>query len=517
MRVADYLDIATDRYPQAEALVYGPVRMNYAQARKQVHTIAIAFRAEIGLSDNANIAVYSGNDHRVPLIQWGANRADLSWLGVHVRNATATNIEVLDYLDCEAIFFSSAYESEVPTLKAGLPKVKLWICIDRESPYGQHLDAWMTGHEGEFPFRAFIADRVACMIPSGGTTGAAKGAVHKHGSLEMEIVNLTMSMGFGVGSRLLTVAPLSHAAGQIALALIPFGGTNVIMSEFEPDAFLRRCSEERITHLFLPPTILYSLLISPLAKTLDLSSFECIFVGAAPVAPEKFKEAVRIFGPVVYEGYAQTETLIPVLVKSPSDYLLADGSFDEEVLRSSGRPPAFVRVAIMDDAGNLVSDGEPGEVVVRASMGMSSYYKLSEASLEACLHGWHHTGDVGIKDARGYVTLIDRKKDMIISGGFNVYPNEIESVLNMHDAVLECIVIGVPDEKWGEAVKGIVRLKPGAAVTEPELIRLCRDRLGAVKSPKTIEFWPDLPRSAVGKLLRREARKQFWADQWRSI
>ena len=517
MRVADYLDIAADRYPNAEALVYGPVRMTYAQARAQVDAIAHAFRAETGLGDNANIAVYSGNDHRVPLIQWGANRADLAWLGVHVRNATSTNIEVLDYLDCEAIFFSGAYEADVPALKAGLPKVRLWVCIDRPSPHGPDLDAWTAGHDGAFPFRAFDANRVCCMIPSGGTTGPAKGAVHKHGSVEMEIVNLTMSMGFGPSSRLLTVAPLSHAAGQIALALIPFGGTNVILTEFEPDAFLRKCSEECITHLFLPPTILYALLISPLAKTLDLSSFQCVFVVAAPVAPEKFKEAVRIFGPVVYEGYAQTETLIPVLVKSPADYLLADGGFDEEVLRSSGRPPAFVRVGIMDDAGRLLPPGEAGEVVVRSSMGMSGYYRLPEATAEASLHGWHHTGDVGVKDARGYVTLIDRKKDMIISGGFNVYPNEIEAVLNMHAAVFECIVIGVPDEKWGEAVKGIVRLKPGATVSETELIALCREQLGAVKTPKTIEFWADLPKSAVGKLLRREARKPFWADQWRSI
>jgi acyl-CoA synthetase (AMP-forming)/AMP-acid ligase II len=517
MRVADYLDIAAERYPAAEALVFGAVRMSYAETRRQVHVIANAFKAETALSETANVAVYSGNDHRVSLIQWGANRADLTWLGVHVRNATATNIEVLAYLDCEALFFSSAYESEVPALKTGLPNVKLWICIDRASPHGQHLDAWMAGHADEFPYRHCDANRIACMIPSGGTTGAAKGAVHKHASVEMEIVNLTLSMGLCVGSRLLTVAPLSHAAGQIALALVPFGGTNVILADFEPDAFLRKCSEERITHLFLPPTILYALLISPLAKTLDLSSFKCIFVGAAPVAPEKFKEAVRLFGPVVYEGYAQTETLIPVLVKSPSDYLRPDGSFDEEVLRSSGRPPAFVRVGIMDDAGALVAPGAAGEVVVRASMGMSCYYKMPDATAEASQYGWHHTGDVGVMNARGYVTLIDRKKDMIISGGFNVYPNEIEAVLNTHPAVLECIVIGVPDEKWGEAVKGIVRLKPGAWATDSELIALCRERLGVVKTPKTVEFWPDLPRSAVGKLLRREARKPFWTGQWRSI
>ena len=517
MRIADYLDTAAGRYPDAEVLVFGAERVTYAQARELVHTIANAFKAEKALSENACVAVYSGNDHRISLVQWGANRADLVWMGVHVRNATATNIEVLKYMDCEAIFFSSALEADLPALKAGLPNVRLWVCIDRESPHGVHLDAWMDGHEGEFPYTPCDANRVACMVPSGGTTGPSKGAVHKHSSLEMEIVNLAMSMGIVEGSRLLTVAPLSHAAGQIALGFIPFGGVNVILSEFHPDEFLKTCNEERISHLFIPPTILYSLLLSPLAKTLDLSSLRCMFVGAAPVAPQKFKEAVELFGPVVYEGYAQTETLIPVLVKSPTDYLLPDGSFDERVLRSSGRPPPLVRVAIMDDAGKLLPSGEAGEVVVRASMGMSGYYKLPDATAEASQYGWHHTGDVGVMDARGYVTLIDRKKDMVITGGFNVYPNEVEAVLNMHPSVLECIVIGVPDEKWGEAVKGIVRLKPGATATQAELIALCREHLGGVKSPKTVEFWEDLPRSAVGKLLRREARQRFWAGHWRSI
>jgi acyl-CoA synthetase (AMP-forming)/AMP-acid ligase II len=517
MRVADYLDIAAERHPHAEALVFGAERLNYAETKRRVHAIASALKAEAGLGENAKVAVYSGNDHRVPLVQWGANRADMVWLGVHVRNATATNVEVLDYLDCDAIFFSSTFESAVPELKAGLPKVRLWVCLDRESAHGPCLETWVAGHAGEFPYTPCDNSRVALMIPSGGTTGPAKGAVHSHTSVEMEIVNLTMTMGIGAESRLLTVAPLSHAAGQIALAFVPFGAANVILADFEPGAFLRTCSEERISHLFLPPTLLYLLLIHPLAQTLDFSSLRCVFVGAAPVAPEKFKEAVRIFGPVVYEAYAQTETLIPVLVKSPSDYLRADGQFDEDVLRSSGRPPPFVRVAIMDDAGAVLPPGTAGEIVVRATMGMLGYYKLPDATAEASLHGWHHTGDVGVMDSRGYVTLIDRKKDMIISGGFNVYPNEVEAVLNTHAAVLECIVIGVPDDKWGEAVKGIVRLKPGAAVSDVELIALCRQHLGPVKAPKSVEFWPDLPRSAVGKLLRREARKPFWAGQWRSI
>jgi acyl-CoA synthetase (AMP-forming)/AMP-acid ligase II len=186
-------------------------------------------------------------------------------------------------------------------------------------------------------------------------------------------------------------------------------------------------------------------------------------------------------------------------------------------LAACGRETAYTRLAIMADDGHLLPAGEAGEIVLRGGLVMSGYHENPAASAEAAAFGWHHTGDVGVRDADGYVYIVDRKKDMIISGGFNIYPSEIEQVVWSHPAVQDCAVVGVPDDKWGEAVTAIVQLKPGASADEPGILKLCRERLGAMKTPKRVEFWPDLPRSAVGKVLKRDIREKFWAGQSRRV
>jgi acyl-CoA synthetase (AMP-forming)/AMP-acid ligase II len=295
------------------------------------------------------------------------------------------------------------------------------------------------------------------------------------------------------------------------------GAANIILPGFDPDAILSLIEKEKITHLFLPPTAVYALMAHPRTRQTDFSSLKCFIVGAAPFAPEKFKEAVRIFGPVIYEAFGQTETLFPLVIKSPSDYLNADGSFDEEAVRAAGKAVTVARIAIMDDEGNLLPAGERGEIVVRSSMIMQGYYKKPKDTAEVSQFGWHHTSDIGILDGRGFLTIVDRKKDMIVSGGFNIYPVEIEKVIQGHASVLDCIVVGVPDDKWGEAVKAVVQLKSGQTAVAEDLIALCKAQLGSAKSPKTVEFWPDLPRSAVGKLLKKDVRAKFWGEHWRAV
>ena len=497
-------------------MVFGDARISYAEARRFVHAIATGMKQEDALSEQARIAVYSPNDWRVPLLQFGANRADFAWIGVHDRNSVETNVQVLGFAECEALFFNSCYEQSVALLKDSLPGIKLWVCIDKESTHGPSLQNWLSGHWDEFPYRHADPHRPALIAPTGGTTGPSKAAVHSHYSLEMMLMLLASEL-MPAGTRMLSVAPLSHAAGTFAFGLLPLGGTNVILGKFDPAQVLSTIAAERITHVFLPPTMVYALLVHPLIEQTDLSSLTHLIVGAAPVAPEKFKEAVRVFGPILYEAYAQSESGLLILLKRPRDYLREDGTFDEDAVRSAGRAATFSRVEIMNDEGVILPPGQAGEIVVRSALGMTGYDKNVQATVETSLFGFHHTGDVGVMDARGLITIVDRKKDMIVSGGFNVFPNEIELVVNEHPAVLDCIVVGVPDEKWGEAVKAVVQLKPGCQSSADEIIALCRARLGGLKTPKTVEIWADLPRSAVGKLLRREVRAKFWEGQWRSV
>ena len=517
MRLADSFDAIADQHPNSLAFVEGAVRLTFAEARRTVHAMATALARARENGAGAHVAIYAPNDHRVSLLHLGTNLADMAWLSVHIRNTVETNAEVLDYFDASIVFFHSYFESSVPILKAKLSKAKLFICIDRDSEHGQSMEEWLADCWLPFGNNPEDPATTAFLQPTGGTTGPSKGAVHTHRTLEMMGLAVASAFGVDADSRHLVIAPLTHAAGLIALGFTIRGGANVILPGFDAEAVLTSIENERITHLFLPPTAVYALLAHPRTKQTDFSSLKGFIVGAAPIAPEKFKEAVRVFGPVMYEGFGQTETLIPILIKRPADYLKSDGSFDEEAVRAAGKAVDVVRVGIMDPEGNLLPAGERGEIVVRSSMVMQGYYKKPEETAAVSTFGWHHTSDVGIVDERGFVTIVDRIKDMIVSGGFNIFPVEIEKVIQGHPAVLDCIVVGVPDEKWGEAVKAVVQLKPGHAADEDELITLCKDQLGSTKSPKTVEFWAELPRSAVGKLLKKDVRAKFWGDQWRAV
>lgn len=517
MRIADYLDTTTSRNPAKEALVCGEQRVTYSQMQRWVHAIANGLSRMPGLPGNAHVALFSPNDIRVPLIQVGINRADMVWVALHDRNAVATNAVVGNYLDVSVVFFHSAHDEVMVELKAAMPAVSHWICIDRESPHGVSMERWLDGCWEPFAYRPFELTRLAGIYPTGGTTGPSKGACHSHGSMAFILLALVDAWKLAHDVRLLTVAPLSHAAGMFANALIPNGATNVILPGFDAEQVLKTIASERITHLFLPPTALYALIAHPQVRESDVSSLRCMLIGAAPVSPDRFKEAVAIFGPVMHEGYAQSETGMPVLNKYPSDYLLPGGSFNEQVLRSAGRAGGFIRVEIVDDDGVPVPRGERGEIAVRGPQLMMGYYNRPVETAEVSRNGFHLTGDVGVMDEAGYVTIVDRKKDMIVTGGFNVFPAEVESVLYSHEAVQDCIVIGVPDDKWGEAIRALVQLKAGRVAAPEELIAFCKIRLGSVKTPKAVEVVAELPKSPVGKLLRREARAKFWQGHWRAV
>lgn len=517
MRLADYFDAVTALRPENLAFVDGETRLTYGQAQKYVHAVAHGLTREHKAGAGTHVAIYAPNDHRVSLIHLATNLADMAWLSVHIRNTIETNAEVLEYFDTDIVFFHSYFESGMPVLKAKLSRAKLYICIDKPSEHGVHMDEWLSGCWTPFLNKPEDPNTRAFLQPTGGTTGPSKGAVHTHRTLEM--MGLALANGFDVTSesRHLCIAPLTHAAGLLVLGFTVKGGVNIIMPGFDPVALLDTIEREKVTHLYLPPTAVYGLLAHPKTQTTDFSSLKAFIVGAAPIAPEKFKESVRVFGPIMVEGFGQTETLIPILVKNPVDYLKSDGSFDEEVVRAAGKAVDVARIAIMDPDGNLLPAGERGEIVVRSSMVMQGYYKKPEETAAVSTFGWHHTSDVGVMDARGYVTIVDRIKDMIVSGGFNIFPVEIEKVIQGHPAVMDCIVVGVPDDKWGEAVKAVVQLKPGQTVSDEDIIALCKEQLGSTKTPKSVEFWADLPRSAVGKLLKKDVRAKFWGEQWRAV
>jgi len=269
--------------------------------------------------------------------------------------------------------------------------------------------------------------------------------------------------------------------------------------------------------MFLPPTALYAMLAHPHVLDFDYSSLRYFLLAGSAVSPEKFKRAVEVFGPCMCQSYGQTECHL-IATWLPPDVAAAAAAGDHpERMASCGQANYSVRVEILDDNGRLLPDGDVGEIVARGGLVGGGYFEMPEATAEVRAHGWHHTGDVGRRDEHGFFYIVDRKKDMIVTGGFNVFSAEVEAAVMELPQVRECAVIGVADEKWGEAVTAIVALNPGAALSADDVISHCKARLGGVKAPKDVYFRDEIPRTPAGKFDKKAIRKEFWTGTTRNV
>jgi acyl-CoA synthetase (AMP-forming)/AMP-acid ligase II len=318
-----------------------------------------------------------------------------------------------------------------------------------------------------------------------------------------------MSYPFSPRPVYLALAPLTHAAGVLCFPVLTLGGEIVIMAAPDLDEFLRLVERHRVTHTFLPPTLIYMMLAHPTLSTTDLGSLQCFWYGAAPMSAARLEEALTRIGPVMAQLFGQSEAPMMISTMAPADHFTEDGSMAVERFASAGRPSPLTQVAIMADDGRLLGTGERGEIVVRGSLVMAGYYRDAVATAAASQYGWHHTGDIGFLDVDNYLYIVDRAKDMIITGGFNVYSAEVEQALMTYPAIRDCAVVGLPDDKWGERVTAVLQLHPGLTVTESEVRNYVKSKLGSVKAPKQVEVWPDLPRSKVGKVLKNEVKARL--------
>lgn len=335
---------------------------------------------------------------------------------------------------------------------------------------------------------------------TGGTTGLPKGVMQTYRSWMANIANQIQSWGFDEHERYIVAAPITHGTSTYLLPILAQGGCHVVLAEAGAEAVRQAFRERGGTTCFMPPTLVYMLMALPGASRGDFPRLRRLIYGGAPMPPEKIRQVRDFFGPVLGTTYGQTEAPQILTVMRPEDFE------DEQNWAAVGRATWFSDVAIMAPDGQLLPTGEVGEVVARGDLLMSGYWRLPEKTAETLVNGWLHTGDRGLIDARGYLYLKDRLKDMVITGGFNVYPVDVENALGQHPAVHECSVFGIPDDKWGEAVQAAVQLRPGQQASEDELRAFVRERLGPVQTPKRIHFHTNLPRSPVGKVLKAAVR-----------
>ncbi|WP_050421214.1 class I adenylate-forming enzyme family protein [Bradyrhizobium tropiciagri] len=518
MRIIDHFDQGVAYYPDAVAFhdLAGGGSLTYREADHRGRLLAAAIRGH-GFGKGVKIGILAPNSSLAFVTLIGLMRADAIWLPLNPRNPPAVNADLLRRFDGELLFFSQVHEQDAQHFVSEVPELRATVCLDGESLLGPSLEAWTSQDQAGVPSSEYSPDDMFAIFPTGGTTGQPKGVMITHRNIAAMFSNFMSHFGYYEGARHLVVAPMTHSAGILGCLHFSRGGCNVIMAKADPGAILAAIQDHRITHLFLPPTVLYMLLAHPDLGRHDYGSLRHLLVAAAPSSLGKLKEAIRVFGPVLSETFGQAECPAAICLKAPWDYLNAAGEIDLERLHSVGRPGVWNKVAILDQDGAEQPRGSPGEICVCGPLVTPGYYKDPASTAAIRRFGWHHTGDVGVMDKHGYVTIVDRKKDMIISGGFNIFPNEIEQILTSHPAVQDCSVIGVPDEKWGEAVKAVVQLKTAAKATEAELIALVKRALGGVKAPKSVDFVDDLPRSAAGKVLKAELRAAYWHGRTRAV
>lgn len=519
MAVIDFFDRGWQINPQGTAYIQDERAYSFVEVRELSCRIANALLTE-GLPKGTKAAVWAANDVTAWTCTLGLWRANMCFIPVGARNSPDENQYVLDAFDCEVLFFQKAFVTVIDQLRSRLPKIRLWICLDDDLPNARSLSAWIGDQPGSAPAIDYDPDDVVAISPTGGTTGMPKGVMNTHRSIQTFVAQFMCSFPYAADQPPvnLAAAPMTHTAGTMSLPCTARGGTVVVITSPDPALMLNLIAKHRVTELFLPPTVIYRLLDIPgISEKADFSSLKYFLYGAAPMSVEKLKQAIATFGPVMAEAYGQTEAPAGISAMPPGEHFRDGELASDERLSSVGRPNPLTRVEIMDDAGDILARGESGEICVRGDIVMKGYYKDPEKTAETIVDGWLHTGDIGFLDAEGYLHITDRKKDMIISGGFNVYPSEVEQVLWGHPAVQDCAVIGVPHEEWGEAVKAVVELNAGAEVTADELVALCKEKLGGVKAPKSVDFVKALPRSPVGKVLKKDLRASYWQGQNRKI
>ncbi|MFG1643176.1 long-chain fatty acid--CoA ligase [Amycolatopsis sp. NPDC049252] len=502
-----YLEKGASLNPDAPCLTLDGNSVSYDQVVELAGAVARALRHS-GVQPGDKVGILSANDPTAFTCVFGIARAGAVWCPINPRNAAGENAELLDLFDCTTLIFQPGFEDLLRQIVPRLPKLTTLVRLGDGDGFAPGFGDWLDAARDDPPAEAPQPDDVVALVGTGGTTGRPKGVMLTDRNLEVMSAITLMSYPFDGRPVYLALAPLTHAAGVLCFPILARGGEVVIMAKPDVGRFLELVERHRVTHTFLPPTLIYMVLGHEALDRTDLSSLQCFWYGAAPMSTARLTEALERIGPMA-QLFGQSEAPMMISTMAPAEHRRPDGTVHTGRLSSAGRPSPLVTVAILDDAGKPVPQGERGEICVRGSLVMAGYYHNPEATAESSAHGWHHTGDIGFLDDEGYLHIVDRAKDMVITGGFNVYSAEVEQAVMAHDAVRDCAVIGLPDDKWGERVTAVVQLQPGAELDPGELIAFVKARIGSVKAPKQIEIWPELPRSTVGKVLKADIRSTF--------
>ena len=500
---------AFQRHASAEMVVGDGERLSYAEMALRTARMLAALRA-LGLGPGSSLALLSRNRVDVLAASYAAYIGGIRLTPLSALTSEEDLAFMLEDAEIDALVVDDKiFGGRGLAMRQRLPGLRHLLSL---GPLEGALDL-MAAAQAAAPAALEVACQpgdIAVVGYTGGTTGRPKGVVHTHATLLASVMMMAAEWEWPDALRLLVATPVSHAAGVLALPAALLGGSFHMLASFDPAAFLEHVERERITATFLVPVMVYRLTeaVQSGPRRPDLSSLQTVFYGAAPMSPARLAESMQVFGAVFMQLYGQSEAPTCITWLGRRQHELSH----PQRLASCGIPFADVQVALLDEQGAPVPTGEVGEVCVRGQHVMAGYWKRPEETAAALQGGWLHTGDMGRFDAEGYLYLVDRKKDMIITGGLNVFPREVEDVIAALPEVALVAVVGVPDERWGEAVTALVVARPGATVDPAAVTAAVRARKGPMQAPKSVRVVPALPLTPLGKVDRKKLRAELQAD-----
>ncbi|MBC7585748.1 long-chain-fatty-acid--CoA ligase [Tardiphaga sp. vice352] len=512
MNITQGLRRALQVNPEGMATIDGERRRTWREVGERVSRLAGALQT-LGIGAGDRVAVLMLNSDRYLELYLGIASAGAVVVPTNVRWSHAEIADSL--LDCRAsaLVVDSAFAAMGVDLAKAMP-LALIHADDAAGPAGAHDYEQLIRDSEPVADAMRGRDDLAGIFYTGGTTGRSKGVMLSHGNIVVNSLHMLAEGLVPLGTIYLNAAPMFHVAnGGAMFALLLSGGTNVIVRVFNPELVLATIAREKVTATLIVPTMIQMLVDHPAFPEADLSSLKQMMYGASPINETLLKRAMAgMPGTEFHQLYGMTE-LSPLATHLPWDQHFGEAAFAKGRQRACGRAAVGCEVAIVDADRRPVANGVVGEVAVRGANVMMGYWERPEETAKAVIDGWMHTGDGGYRDDEGYIYLVDRMKDMIISGGENVYSIEVENAVAQHPAVAQCAVIGIPDPQWGETVHAFVITKPDHAVNAAEIIAFCRDRIAGYKCPRSVEVRQEpFPLSGAGKVLKRELRKPFWEN-----
>lgn len=520
MHIAEGLKHAKKVAGNHEAVVCGETRYTWEEFDQRTDALARGL-ASLGVQRGDRVAVLMLNCHRYLELYYACARMGAAIVPLNIRLARPEIIFILNDSEAKGLVVDKTFASYI-TGRDTVPFLETVIYSGEVTPPDMinFEDVLAAGsHMQETVDQEMDDDDLAGLYYTGGTTGRAKGVMLSHKNIVSNAINVLAATGYNQRDTWLHAAPMFHLADVgSTFALTMVGARHVLIPMFNPVQVLEAIQNEKVTCTILVPTMVNAVLNHPDVDKYDLSSLKRLVYGASPMPLELLKKGLRKWGQIFTQGYGMTETA-PLLTALDTWEHIVDGTPQEvRRLNSVGKESLGIEVRVVNAEGDDVQPGEIGEIIARGPNVMLGYWRMPEATAAAIVDDWMHTGDLATVDEENYIYIVDRSKDMIITGGENVYSVEVENALYTHPAVLECAVIGIPHDVWGEAVHAVVVCKPGMNAGEEELIAHARTQIAGYKVPRSIEFRPEaLPKSGAGKILKRDLREKYWAGKSKNV